>query len=77
MAELLGYPVYDCFGESLIRTIGSFWYHYFGDRDKLELHYRSLGHRQGQAYLDYLTAVATVKLDCWPCSLPVSPTGPM
>ena len=60
MAELLGYPVYDCFGESLIRTIGSFWYHYFGDRDKLELHYRSLGHRQGQAYLDYLTAVATV-----------------
>jgi hypothetical protein len=60
MADLPGYPVYDCFGESLIRTIGSFWYHYFGDRDKLTLHYRSLGHRQGQAYLDYLTAVATV-----------------
>jgi hypothetical protein len=54
------YPVYDRLGQALIRTLGSFWYHYFGDRDQLETHYRSLGHEQGQAYLDYLEAVASV-----------------
>ena len=54
------YPVYDTYGEALIRTIGSFWYYYFGDREILTSHYRNLGHAQGQAYLDYLTAVATV-----------------
>lgn len=54
------YPIYDTYGQGLIRTIGSFWYYYFDDRTILTEHYRSLGHRQGQAYLDYLTAVATV-----------------
>jgi hypothetical protein len=54
------YPVYDSYGEALIRTIGSFWYYYFGDRAILTSHYRNLGHEQGQTYLDYLTAVATV-----------------
>ena len=29
------YPVYDTYGEALIRTIGSFWYYYFGDRNIL------------------------------------------
>ena len=54
------YPVYDTYGEALLRTVGSFWYHYFADRDKLRLIYRGLGQRQGQAYLDYLTAVAAI-----------------
>ena len=54
------YPIYDRMGQALLRTLGSFWYHYFGDRDQLETHYRSLGHEQGQTYLDYLDAVASV-----------------
>lgn len=54
------YPVYDQFGQGLLNTIGSFWRYYFGDRVLLNDHFRSLGHRQGQVYLDYLTAVAAV-----------------
>lgn len=57
MAE---YPVFDKYGDALIRTIGSFWYYYFSDRDALKTIYRAEGHRQGQVYLDYLTAVASV-----------------
>lgn len=57
MAE---YPVYDKFGDALIRTIGSFWYYYFDDRDALKTIYRAEGHRQGQIYLDYLTLVASI-----------------
>jgi len=52
------YPVYDQFGQGLLNTLGSFWRYYFGDRVLLDDHYRSLGHRQGQLYLDYLNAVA-------------------
>jgi hypothetical protein len=54
------YPVYDQFGQGLLITLGSFWRYYFGDRALLEDHYRSLGHRQGQLYLDYLNLVASV-----------------
>jgi hypothetical protein len=54
------YPVYDQFGQGLLNTIGTFWRYYFGDRVLLNDHFRSLGHLQGQAYLDYLTAVAAV-----------------
>lgn len=54
------FPEYDCYGQGLLNTIGTFWRYYFGDRDILRDHYRSLGHRQGQAYLDYLGAVAAV-----------------
>lgn len=57
---LPGYPVYDSYGPALIRTIGSFWYHYFADRDRLELLFRGDGHLQGQAYIDFLEAVASV-----------------
>jgi len=52
------YPVYDQFGQGLLNTLGSFWMYYFGDRDLLRDHFRSLGHEQGQLYLDYLNAVA-------------------
>lgn len=54
------YPVYDQFGQALLTTLGSFWRYYFGDRQLLSDHYRSLGHEQGQTYLDYLTAVGAV-----------------
>jgi hypothetical protein len=54
------YPVYDQFGQGLLNTLGSFWKYYFGDRDVLRDHFRSLGHEQGQLYLDYLHAVASV-----------------
>ena len=54
------YPVSDEFGQALLNTVGSYWYYYFGDRDLLRDHYRSLGHEFGQTYLDYLTAVAAV-----------------
>lgn len=57
---LPGYPVYDSYGPALLRTIGSFWYHYFGDRDRLELLFRGDGHLQGQAYIDFLEAVASI-----------------
>ena len=57
MAE---YPVFDTYGDALIRNIGSFWYNYFSDRDALKTIYRAEGHRQGQVYLDYLTAVASI-----------------
>ena len=52
------YPVYDQFGQGLLSTLGSFWRYYFGDRVLLGDHFRSLGHEQGQLYLDYLYAVA-------------------
>ena len=52
------YPVYDQFGPGLLAALGSFWRYYFGDRVLLNDHYRSLGHEQGQLYLDYLNAVA-------------------
>jgi hypothetical protein len=54
------YPVFDKFGDALIRTIGSFWYWYFDDRDQLKTVYRAEGHRQGQVYLDYLKTVASL-----------------
>jgi hypothetical protein len=54
------YPVFDTYGDALIRTIGSFWYNYFNDRDALKEIYRAEGHRQGQVYLDYLTTVASI-----------------
>ena len=57
---LPAYPVYDSYGPTLLRTIGSFWYHYFRDRDRLELLFRGDGHLQGQAYIDFLEAVASV-----------------
>lgn len=54
------YPVYDQFGQGLLNTLGTFWRYYFGDRTLLSDHFRSLGHRQGQLYLDYLHLVASV-----------------
>lgn len=54
------FPIYDQFGEALLSTLGSFWQYYFGDRDVLRDHYRYLGHKQGQVYLDYLATVASV-----------------
>ena len=57
---LPSYPTYDSYGPALLRTIGSFWYHYFGDRDRLELLFRGKGHLQGQAYIDFLETVASV-----------------
>ena len=53
------YPVYDQFGPALLSALGSFWRYYFGDRVLLDKHYQSLGHRQGQLYLDYLNVVAS------------------
>jgi hypothetical protein len=54
------YPVFDEYGDALLQQLGSFWYHYFGDRDKLKLLLRGVGHRHGQWYLDFLNAVASL-----------------
>ena len=54
------YPAYDSYGPALLRTIGSFWSHYFNDRDRLEMLFRGDGHLQGQAYIDFLEAVASI-----------------
>ncbi|GAG47199.1 unnamed protein product, partial [marine sediment metagenome] len=54
------YPVFDKYGDALLQQLGSFWYYYFGDRDKLKLLLRGLGHRHGQWYLDFLNAVASL-----------------
>lgn len=54
------YPVFDRYGDALIQQLGSFWYHYFGDREKLKLLLRGGGHRHGQWYLDFLNTVASL-----------------
>jgi hypothetical protein len=54
------FPTSEQYGERLLAALGSFWYYYFGDRDKLLTHLSGVGHRRDQTYLDYLVAVATI-----------------
>ena len=54
------FPVAEQYGQQLLSALGSFWTYYFSDKDKLYTHLLSVGHRQAQAYLDYLEAVATI-----------------
>jgi len=54
------YPTGDQYGKQLLTALGSFWYWYFQDRDKLYTHLRSVGHRQEQAHDDYLETVALI-----------------
>lgn len=54
------YPVFDKYGDALLQQLGSFWYYYFGDRDKLSTLLRGVGHRHGQRYLDFLNTVASL-----------------
>ena len=54
------YPVFDRYGDALLQQLGSFWYYYFNDREKLKLLLRGVGHRSGQWYLDFLNTVASL-----------------
>lgn len=54
------YPVYDKYGAALLRQLGSYWMYYFGDRDRLKLLLRGIGHQHGQQYLDLLNTVASL-----------------
>ena len=54
------YPNADKYGEQLLTSLGSFWYWYFKERDKLATHLRGVGHRRGQTHFDYLEAVNLV-----------------
>jgi len=54
------YPVFDKYGDALLQQLGSFWYYYFGDRERLKTLLRGVGHRHGQWYLDLLNTVASL-----------------
>lgn len=55
------YPYFDLEGgRLLLAQIGSFWTRIFQDSNVLQEHFRSAGNEQGQTYLNYLEAVATV-----------------
>lgn len=60
MSELPQYPTDARLGPALLRTLGSFWYHYFGDRDRLETLLTGQGYRYGQGYMDFLEVVAAL-----------------
>lgn len=55
------YPYFDLeSGQLLLAQLGSFWTRIFQDTKILQEHLRSSGNEQGQTYLDYLEAVASV-----------------
>jgi hypothetical protein len=60
MATPTTYPITEQYGRQLLTSLGSFWYWYFQERDKLYTHLLGVGQRQGQAHLDYLEVVALV-----------------
>lgn len=53
-------PPSESYGQQLLGAVGSYWAHYFGDRDRLKLLFYGDGQEYAQTYLDYLEAVATV-----------------
>ena len=54
------FPTGEQYGQQLLNSIGSYWYYYFGDKDKLLTELTGVGQRRDQTYLDYLVAVATI-----------------
>ena len=61
MASLSQYPTADLAqGRLLLEQLGSFWINIFQDTDVLRSHLRSSANEQGQSYLNYLEAVASV-----------------
>lgn len=47
-------------GRRLLTQIGSFWSEIFDDRDKVQTHFQSSAHEQGQTHLNFLETVACV-----------------
>ena len=54
------FPASESYGTQLLTALGTYWYYYFGDRDKLETHLTGVGQRRAQTYLDYLATVGTI-----------------
>ena len=54
------FPASELYGKQLLTALGTYWYYYFGDRDKLETHLTGVGQRRAQTYLDYLVTVGTI-----------------